>query len=418
MFSGGVGPCAGKGVSYSLFKDTDTELQFIAALEDDDDTGEPINRYRVVVDRVTRQVQTPTLITLSTRELGDIIFSATGQHLKTSSRFKDGALSVSYKASVQESDVEYVVQLRHHGDVGSMNSIMQLVSTTVEPHILPVPTVYPVGHDVQHRNEGMGVQITRYIRGVIGNFAYPSMTHDERLVVLRRLALAFDALWRIPLPTRLIGELRAQNNGGIKLSIGPDRHYSLGGPFHSVADYLRASVRASLLAFQKQQGIDEYKSRYLQSVTDLVEKGMQNIPKVVEDIPIVLTHSDMGLHNIILSETNPTEVEAIIDWEFCASTPYAVSFYPIIERFFRKSALNGFGAEYPRADELRDAFWRTIPEWQTWNQSDATTIFLEWFRFVRFMKAEYRPDGLSDEEKSNYWAENIRVVETFLAKYQ
>jgi hypothetical protein len=34
------------------------------------------------------------------------------------------------------------------------------------------------------------------------------------------------------------------------------------------------------------------------------------------------------------------------------------------------------------------------------------------------MKVEYRPNDLSDEEKKNYWAENIQVVETFLAKYQ
>jgi hypothetical protein len=267
------------------------------------------------------------------------------------------------------------------------NSIMQLVSTTVNHDILPVPTVYPVGH-VQYRYDEMGVQITRYIHSVMGNVVYPTMAHDGKLVVLRRLALAFDALWRIPLPTRLIGKLRAQTNDGIKLSVGPDRHYSLGGPFHSVVDYLHASVRAST-----NTKLDTFNL----SLT-LWKNGMQNIPNIVEEIPIVVTHSDMGLHNIILSETNPTEVKAIIDWEFYASVPYAVSFYPIIEGFFCKPAPNCFGLKYPRADELRNTFWETIPEWQAWNQSDTTTVFLEWFQFVKFMKAEYRPDDLSDEE--------------------
>jgi hypothetical protein len=262
MFSGRVAsPSDGKSVIYSLFKDNDAELHFIASFEDDEETGESIDRYIVVIDRLTRQVRT-NLISLSTRELYDIILSATGQRLRTSSRFRDGSFSVSYKVSVEESDIEYILQLRHHGDVDSMNSIMRLVSSSIDSRSLPVPTVYPVGH-IQNQCNGMGVQVTQDIPGVMGNIPYPSMTHDERLVVRRRLALAFDALWRIPLPgpMRRIGELRAQNNDGIQLNVGPDRHYSLGGPFTSVADYLRASVRASLLAFQKQQGIDEYKSR-------------------------------------------------------------------------------------------------------------------------------------------------------------
>jgi hypothetical protein len=64
MFSGRVAPSEGKSVIYSLFKDTDTELHFIASLEDDEETGESIDRFRVVINRVTRQVQTPTLISL------------------------------------------------------------------------------------------------------------------------------------------------------------------------------------------------------------------------------------------------------------------------------------------------------------------------------------------------------------------
>jgi hypothetical protein len=418
MFSGAVGSSVGKGVSYSHVKSTDTALHFIASLEDIDETEVPIDRYKVVIDRLTRQVHTPiTLIALSNDELQEIIFSATGLPLKTSSRFKDGSLSVSYKASVEKSDVEFVVQLRHHGDVPSMNAIMELVSSTIDPLILPVPKVFPVPPDVQH--QGMGIQVTQYIHGQMASSVYSTVSHEDRLVFLRKLALAFDALWRIPLPKRRIGELRAHEtlDEGIKLDIGPERHYSLGGPFTSVADYLRAAIKASLVTLQKQQGIDEYKSRYLPSITAFVETGMHNIPPVVEEIPIVPTHSDMGLHNIIVSESNPTDIKAIIDWEFCGALPYATVFYPIIEGFFRENALNGFGPEYSRAEELRQCFWESIPVWKRWNEREATVVFLEWFRFVRFMGAGYRPDGLDDEDKDAFWAENIRVVESFLAKY-
>jgi hypothetical protein len=41
---------------------------------------------------------------------------------------------------------------------------------------------------------------------------------------------------------------------------------------------------------------------------------------------------------------------------------------------------------------------------------------LEWFRFAVFLKAEWRLDNLSVAEKEEYWAENVRVVETFLEK--
>lgn len=72
-------------------------------------------------------------------------------------------------------------------------------------------------------------------------------------------------------------------------------------------------------------------------------------------------HADMGLHNVILSNQTHTEIRAVIDWEFTSSAPYA-SLHRIIEMLFRKSALNGFGPEYDRADEVREAFWGTVPD--------------------------------------------------------
>jgi aminoglycoside phosphotransferase (APT) family kinase protein len=127
-------------------------------------------------------------------------------------------------------------------------------------------------------------------------------------------------------------------------------------------------------------------------------------------------HSDLGLHNIILSPTIPTDINAVIDWEFAASAPYA-SLHRMIEMLFRKPAFNGFGTEYEHADELRNAFWNAIPDWKKWNESEATHVFLEWFRFGMFMKAEWRPDSLDEKEKEEYWSENVRVVEGILRNY-
>ena len=234
------------------------------------------------------------------------------------------------------------------------------------------------------------------------------------------MARAFQACWQLQLPdSRLIGEVNASlaENGKITLEVGPDRHHGLGGPFSSVHEYLRAYIRSSLEALKKQQGIEEYKTQFLDRIEVFVNTRLDTaIPNIVEDIPVVAIHADMGPHNVIVSEHMPTNIRAIIDWEFVSSAPYA-SLHRITEMFFRRPAPNGFGAEYDGAAELRAAFWGAIPDWERWNQSEATRAFLEWFRFGLFMKPEWRPSELTAEEKGNYWRENIRVVEGILAKY-
>ncbi|KAF5137346.1 hypothetical protein E5D57_001124 [Metarhizium anisopliae] len=231
------------------------------------------------------------------------------------------------------------------------------------------------------------------------------------------VALAFQACWSIPIPQRLIGELVSTKVGDdIILSVGPDRHNSLGGPFQSVREYLQAYIRASIVALEKQEGIQEYKDKYLKRIKDFVNDHMHEIPPIVEDVPIVAMHSDMGPHNIIVSSQTPTDLEAVIDWEFVASAPFA-SLHRIIEMLFRESAANEFGPEYDRASELREAFWDTIPDWKLWVESEPCRVFLEWFRFGLFMKPEWRPDDLAEEDAREFWRENIRVVEGMLEKY-
>jgi hypothetical protein len=280
--------------------------------------------------------------------------------------------------------------------------------------------VYPIpGEKRRQEVTGLGRQITLLIPGVIASMTYPRLSHEEKLVFVRRMALAFQACWSIPLPEpRQIGELIATSVGDkVMFSIKPDRHHGLGGPFSSVREYLRAYIRSSLIALEKQQGIGEYKERYLERIRDFVHNRLHNIPAIVEDIPIIAMHSDMGPHNIIVSSRTHIDVEAVIDWEFVASAPFA-SLHRIIEMFFRKPAPNGFGPEYDRASELREAFWETIPDWKRWVESETTQVFLEWFRFGLFMKPEWRPKDLPENQAQEFWRENIRVVEDILDKYQ
>jgi hypothetical protein len=380
MFSGAVGPAMGKGVGYALAEATATTFSWVAALEDIDGLPVPIDRYLVTFDRRSREILSSKPIALSVEELSDAILAATGQHLASSARFTDGALSISYKITTREQlEDAYILQLRHHGNVSSMDSLMTLISRTVNPQILPLPKVHPIPGEMNRQQAtGMGRQITQFIPGVVASSIYPQHSHEQRLAFVRKMALAFQACWQIELPKpRLIGELLARptEDGRITLKVEPDRHHGLGGPFHSVRDYLRAYIRSSLAALEKQQGIEEYKYRYLSRLEEFVHNRLDSsIPSVVEDIPVVAVHADMGLHNVIVSEQVPTEIRAAIDWEFVSSAPYLAQ-HRIIEMLFRRPADNGFGAEYDRASELREAFWSAIPEWERWNQTEAARSF-------------------------------------------
>lgn len=148
------------------------------------DPATPIDRYLIKIDRRSKEISRPEPIVLSEAELAEAIFAATGQNLACSTRFTDGALSISYKVAVQESpDVAYVVQLRHHGYVASMDSLMTLISKTIDPHILPVPPVYPIPGEMKRQEAtGMGRQITQLIPGMMASSVYPRLSHGERLV--------------------------------------------------------------------------------------------------------------------------------------------------------------------------------------------------------------------------------------------
>lgn len=348
------------------------------------------------IDRYTEEISAPELVEIPDSELAEAVLAGTGQHVAESGRFVDGALSVGYKVSTVEEkneDLAYVVQLRHHGVVASMDAIMMMIA--VDRDVLPVPQPYPIPGERQRQEAtGFGRQITRFIPGIMAGDVYASLAYEKKLGFVRQMARAFRACWDVQLPEpRLIGEVMVEEiDGQVVLKIEPDRHYGLGGPFTSVREYLRAYIKSSLVALEKQEDIEEYKNRYLERIKHFISHHLDKIPAVVETIPIVFSHADMGPHSVIIaSETSPN-IKAVVDWEFVSSAPYA-SQHRVIEMLFREAAHNGFGREYEGAEKLREAFWEEMPEWREWNRTETVEVFLEWFRFGLFMKAEGWSEG-------------------------
>ena len=145
VFGGAIGSPKGKGVAYALVEGTHTTFSWTAALEDFDGPPTPIERFLIKIDRRSKEISPTTLIEISESDLSDALLEATSQHLASWERFTDGALSISYKVTVQEDpDVAYVVQLRHRGLVSSMDALMISISSNIDHHILPVPRVYPI----------------------------------------------------------------------------------------------------------------------------------------------------------------------------------------------------------------------------------------------------------------------------------
>lgn len=101
--------------------------------------------YLVNPDRMSRKIESAMPIIISEAELSEIILTATGHHLKTRSRFADKSFSILYEVSVAEdADIHYVVQVRHYEIVTSMSFLMTLISSTMDPCIIPLPTIYPI----------------------------------------------------------------------------------------------------------------------------------------------------------------------------------------------------------------------------------------------------------------------------------
>ncbi|KAF9777355.1 hypothetical protein IL306_004442, partial [Fusarium sp. DS 682] len=331
VYSGILGPTKGKAVDYAVMRTTDNTFTFSTTLEPLDGTPNPLDRYQIEIDRRSGKPSAPKKIEITNEDMQRAVLAATGETVASSRRFTDGGFSISYKVAVMDKpDTTYIVQLRFHGNVASMDALMKFVHANNKPAT------------------GFGRQITQFVPGIIAETVYPEMSHSDKLVLVRKMALAWQGCWDLPLPSpRQIGELiAADNNGSISLTVGPDRHFSLGGPFTSVREWLKARLRHAVASLGRASGIDDYKEEYMASIQTFVDSRLDQIPQTVEECPIVALHVDMGLHNVIVSADDHKEVNAIIDWELCASAPFLAA-HTCLEMLFRKGAPNGFGAEYP-----------------------------------------------------------------------
>lgn len=420
IYSGAIGATRGLAVDYALMRTTDNAFTFSVALEPLDHLPEFLDRYQIDIDRQSGHPSTPKKIEIPDDELQEAVLAATGEEIASFCRFTDGGFSTSYKVTVMHKpEMVCVVQLRFHGNVASMDAFMKFVHANSTPGALPMAAVYSIpGEAERQRSTGFGRQITQFVPGVLAERVYSDMPHTDRLELVRKMALAWQACWDLPLPSpRQIGELIATDNDGIiSLSVGPDRHFSLGGPFTSVREWLKGRLRHAVSSLRRTGGIDDYKDEYMAAIQAFVDNRLDRIPQTVEECPITALHVDMGLHNVLVAEDNHKEVKAIIDWELCASAPFLAA-HPCIEMLFRMGAPNGFGTEYPHADGLRSAFWGAIPEWKARWESQGARDFMEWFRFALLLRPEYCPKEKSKAEKWAFWAENIRVVEGMLKKY-
>nr|POE76183.1 hypothetical protein CFP56_59663 [Quercus suber] len=144
-YSGVLGSTEGVGVSYALLRTTDSFFTDSAALKAERGPPGPVTRYQISINRQTRELSNPQKIEITDEDMQKAIFAATGETVASSSRFTDGGLSISYKvATTQRPDTPYIVQLRHHGKVASMDAIMRFIWMNNQPDVIPMPAVYSI----------------------------------------------------------------------------------------------------------------------------------------------------------------------------------------------------------------------------------------------------------------------------------
>lgn len=78
---------------------------------------------------------------------------------------------------------------------------MQLMSSTIDHHLLPIPTVYPIADESRQQIRGLGLQITRSIPGTMSRTLYSRMSHVKLVGQLALILLRYGA--RTPRRDRL-----------------------------------------------------------------------------------------------------------------------------------------------------------------------------------------------------------------------
>ncbi|KAF8847881.1 hypothetical protein BDZ45DRAFT_606756, partial [Acephala macrosclerotiorum] len=408
------GPITGEIKTYSVVDETASKVTFIASFMSlvTMDTV-PLDRYLAQVDKHTGSLLSSDPASISYAELEAMFLEAEIGQINRSERFKDGAFSVSYRVFCEKKS--YVVQLRSNGNVSTIYAIHQLIKQKY-PDAIPVAQLYKT---TVVPSCNLPVQISAFVPGVMADVAYPQFGPREKERILKRIAHAFDAIWSlIPLPANSqIGEALIDPNTDA-VSVGPDRRYQLGGPFQSVSSYLESWIRRRVLMLQEQGGVEEFKSKYLDRILQFTATMPSSIPECVNQVPVVLTHADMGLHNMILNSDPPHDLSAIIDWEFVYCYPFPFSVSQIIEPILSENSAVDTVSEPEITQQLRTAFWDEIPKWRDLLSQEACQEFIAFYEFGMLLKVEaVRGAGVDVEAKWRSWSRSCNVVDTFLDKY-
>ncbi|KAM0345456.1 hypothetical protein ACHAPU_006383 [Fusarium lateritium] len=415
-----LGPREGKGVAADVVRENDSSITFTVALIALPPSSDAVDRHIVQLSKEDGHVIAKKHVEVSEVQMAQVLRDSKLGKLKNFKRLNDGVHGITYQVSVEETgSPQFVVQLRSHGNVHSMNALQQYLYEAALPS-LPVPKVYSTSEE---REDGLQLQITEFVPGTMASDIYPDLDLDGKKMMLRQLARTFQSIWESPISQGAtnIGEARFSSGQSstpevtVHAERSPGAGLEIGGPFPSVSVYLKAWVKHRFTRLQEQNGVDEYKDEVLGPIRQFFENGFDaQIPAHVDQIPIVLAHADLGLHNIIVSPEKPSEFKAVIDWEFTSCQPFLTAIPELIEPLFRQG--QGQQGSSPRDQaELRKAFWDEIPQWAVRKDSVEGRDFLSWYEFGLYLKPNpYMNLQAPIKEKFKFWSENLSVVKGFL----
>ncbi|KAF4992910.1 hypothetical protein FGRMN_6853 [Fusarium graminum] len=410
-----LGPREGKGITADLVREDECTTTFTVALIALPPSSDAVDRHIVQLSK-GGHVVTKKRIEVSELEMAETMRHSKLGKLKDFKRLNNGVHGITYQVSVDDpGSPQFVVQLRSHGNVGSMNALQRYFSQAALPS-LPVPKVYPSSEE---RDDGLQLQISEFVPGAMASDIYPALDLNGKKMILQRLARTFQSIWESPVSQRAtsIGEasFSSGQSSTPEISIyaerSPGAGMEIGGPFQSVSAYLKAWVKHRFTRLQEQNGVDEYKAEVLGPIQQFFETEFEaGLPAQVDQIPIVLAHADLGLHNIIVAPEKPWEFKAVIDWEFTSYQPFLTAIPELIDPLFRPD-----GSSPGDQAELREAFWDEIPQWAARKNSAEGRAFLSWYEFGLYLKPNpYLDLKAPVEEKLRFWSENISVVKRFL----
>ena len=126
----------------------------------------------------------------------------------------------------------------------------------------------------------------------------------------------------------------------------------------------------------------------LPSIRSFVQVKLDSrLPRGLDKVPVVLMHADLGLHNVLVSESPPFEIAAVIDWEFVSCLPFLCAVPRLVEPMLQGGSGDEERVPPEEVQSLRGAFWNEIPAWNDIMVSPEGQIFLEWYEFGLYIKA-------------------------------